>query len=197
MDPQWQTIMSALKKVQHREHVPDFLRRFGLRRICEVGVERGKNFQILLRAGPTLAVAVDAWRNDGQPAHNDSNTAQETLDSLHAAMAAKALADSRIRVQRMWSAEAAASWPDASFDYVYVDADHTYDGVRDDLRCWFPKVRAGGVLAGHDYRKENRRSPIRFGVVQAVTEFLQAHGLQEYFHVSAEKWPSWFVLKIK
>jgi hypothetical protein len=41
--------------------------------------------------------------------------------------------------------------PDASLDYVYVDARHDYCGVKEDLEAWWPKLRRGGILAGHDY----------------------------------------------
>ena len=49
------------------------------------------------------------------------------------------------------SEENAVRWPDESFDFVYIDGDHSYAGFSADLKMWWPKVKQGGFLAGHDY----------------------------------------------
>ena len=53
-----------------------------------------------------------------------------------------------------------------SIDFVYIDAEHDYNSVKQDLSVWFPKVKIGGFLAGHDYNKE--QFP---GLVKAVCDF--------------------------
>ena len=45
---------------------------------------------------------------------------------------------------------AAAGMPSA-LDYVFLDAAHDYESIRDDIAAWWPKIKAGGWLAGHDY----------------------------------------------
>ena len=40
---------------------------------------------------------------------------------------------------------------DEYFDFVFIDADHKYESVKQDIEDWYPKVRKGGILAGHDY----------------------------------------------
>lgn len=60
--------------------------------------------------------------------------------------------------------EKASSYRDGSLDFVFLDADHSYEGTRDQLLAYIPKIKPGGVLAGHDY--ENGHP----GVVQAVKE---------------------------
>ena len=57
----------------------------------------------------------------------------------------------RARILRNTSVAAAATFADASVDFVFIDARHTYDAVSEDLRAWWPKIRPGGILAGHDY----------------------------------------------
>lgn len=49
------------------------------------------------------------------------------------------------------SVEAAAKYPDQSLDYVFIDAEHSYEAVTKDIEAWYPKVKAGGTIAGHDY----------------------------------------------
>lgn len=62
------------------------------------------------------------------------------------------------------SVEAAGCYRDASLEFVFIDADHTYEGVKRDIQAWLPKIKSGGILAGHDFRWE--------GVGRAVRELL-------------------------
>jgi len=52
---------------------------------------------------------------------------------------------------RMTSVEAAATYADNSLDFVFIDADHAYESVREDIIAWWPKVKKGGIISGHDY----------------------------------------------
>ncbi|NIT59155.1 MAG: hypothetical protein GWN00_23910, partial [Aliifodinibius sp.] len=51
------------------------------------------------------------------------------------------------------TSEQAAEWeiPDGMLDFVYIDADHRFDHVMQDIILWFKKIRRGGILSGHDY----------------------------------------------
>ena len=55
---------------------------------------------------------------------------------------------------------------DRSLDLVFIDGDHSYGAVKADIEAWWPKVKFGGVLAGHDYRGKFA------GVCKAVNEVL-------------------------
>lgn len=52
---------------------------------------------------------------------------------------------------RATSLEASKLYEDNSLDFVFIDAAHDYDNVKADLAAWFPKVKEGGILAGHDW----------------------------------------------
>lgn len=58
----------------------------------------------------------------------------------------------------------ADEFQDGSLDLVYLDADHSYAAVKADIAAWFPKVKPGGIFAGHDF------SDSYPGVRQAVEE---------------------------
>lgn len=60
----------------------------------------------------------------------------------------------------------AINWPERSLDFVYIDGLHEYESVKQDIEVWLPKIRAGGIIAGHDY---NAGFP---GVERAVKEVL-------------------------
>lgn len=64
------------------------------------------------------------------------------------------------------SIEASKDFEDKSCDVVYIDMDHRYEAVKQDIEKWLPKVKSGGYIAGHDY------APYEWdGVVKAVDEF--------------------------
>ena len=52
---------------------------------------------------------------------------------------------------RMSSMEAVKKFQDESLDFVFIDGSHEYEDIKDDIISWLPKVKRGGVLAGHDY----------------------------------------------
>jgi predicted O-methyltransferase YrrM len=66
---------------------------------------------------------------------------------------------------RDWSVEASKRYADDSLDFVFIDAAHDYDNVKADINAWYPKVKRGGHIAGHDYSADWP------GVRQAVDEY--------------------------
>ena len=70
--------------------------------------------------------------------------------------------------------EAARRFDDAHFDWVYIDGDHTYEGVRGDLVAWVPKVKAGGLVMCDDYVEGQW---FQGGVKRAVDEYVAEKNL--------------------
>jgi predicted O-methyltransferase YrrM len=63
------------------------------------------------------------------------------------------------------SVEAAKQFDDNSLDFVYIDAAHDYESVRQDILTWLPKVKKGGYIGGHDFRFDEN-----IGVYEAVND---------------------------
>jgi predicted O-methyltransferase YrrM len=61
--------------------------------------------------------------------------------------------------------EAAKLFDDNSVDFVFLDADHSYESVKKDIESWLPKIKKGGMISGHDYHNP-------CGVKKAVDELL-------------------------
>lgn len=61
-----------------------------------------------------------------------------------------------------FSVKASAFFENNFFDFVYVDADHSYESAIEDIRAWMPKIKLSGAIGGHDYNGE--------GVKKAVNE---------------------------
>jgi hypothetical protein len=70
------------------------------------------------------------------------------------------------------SVKAADLYADNSLDFVFIDAAHDYDNVTADVKAWLPKVREGGILAGHDYG----HSPVARAVHDVLGDIAVVHG---------------------
>lgn len=136
--------------------------------IAEVGVWKGDSVCHLASRLPHATVyAVDLWENTYRYRHlpklqSQVPTVYESFASNVARWGVK-----NIKPVQGISWEVADSFEDESFDFVYIDADHSYEAVVKDIRAWLPKVKRGGFLAGHDY--DNPKHP---GVKTAVDELL-------------------------
>jgi predicted O-methyltransferase YrrM len=70
------------------------------------------------------------------------------------------------------SVETARQFADNSIAFAFIDAAHEYPAVQRDILAWWPKVKPGGILSGHDYGGD------WVGVTQAVNEFVKEHKLE-------------------
>ncbi len=120
----------------------------------EVGVFKGEFSRVLLRTWRCSSlVSVDPWREFPSTEYmNSCNLSQADHDlNYQGTMERLRPFGQRSRILRGTSLEAATEFADLSLDFVYLDAQHHYEAVRDDLELWHPKVKRGGVPGGHDY----------------------------------------------
>ncbi len=191
-------ILTALKQIERRADIPMFLRRFGLNnRICEVGVRFGYHLRQLLACDPTLAIGVDIWKDTGKEGQNDTGMSQRRLDGIYQNVFHEFMFDPRVKLFRGFSVGAASVVDDFSLDFCYLDADHTKTGCWNDLNAWWPKVRRGGMLAGHDYVNTKAKVGVDFGVIEAVADFRKKKKIpDEWFHVTSVDYCSWMIMKL-
>ena len=140
--------------------------------LVEIGVAYGRSIAVLAQHADQSAriYGVDPWVDF----MGGDNLPPEVFESLRAhgspqqaCVANLTRCGLRDRVELVLGTSAWAStlFDDASCDLVFIDGDHRYESVREDIRAWRPKVRPGGLLAGHDYTLQNFP-----GVVRAVEE---------------------------
>jgi predicted O-methyltransferase YrrM len=182
-----------------RDEFPEMLLALGLTDTAvEVGTYRGAFAHHWLLHWPGTLYCVDAWQH--RPAADDllNHTQSEMDECFEQAKARLAEFAHRNVIIRQWSLAAAARFAieEEEFDAVYLDAAHDYDSVVADLAAWYPLVKSGGILAGHDYLNGTCAEgwPADFGVKQAVDEFAAREGLT--IHTTThESFPTWWVNK--
>jgi len=158
-----------------------FMEKYQCYDVCEVGVRNGTNFEKMIEHGPALAVAVDSWIDDGNVGNNDRGYEQDELDKQYETFKEKMKDKPNVEIIREYSHKASRGFTNNFFDLVYIDANHTFEGCYQDLVDWYPKVKKGGIISGHDYEPreaKTRKGRIRFGVVEAVDKFAKENNLE-------------------
>jgi len=168
----------------------------------EVGVYDGRLSQYLLRQHLNLTLLmVDRWAPvapDHRYALSGSEIAKHSADGWsdvqNKARSAVAFAGPRAVLMRGESVEIARTMFPGVLDFAFIDADHSYEGVKEDLEAWWPAVRPGGFIGGHDWDHPETHiggSPEKrkWGVQQAVHEFFPGRGIE------LGKNRTWFVRK--
>jgi hypothetical protein len=142
----------------------------------------------MIKKNPTLAVAVDSWIDDGLVSRNDGKFSQEELDKQYQDFISSVSDKPFVKVYRKYTFDAVKRFKDNIFDLIYVDADHSYEGCLRDIEDWYPKVKKGKFLIGDDYMPyEGRHKDIKFGVIEAVNEFVTKNNLR-LFEVRNHGW---------
>ena len=184
--------------VRTRKELPIILNKRGLiGKGVEVGIWKGQFSEFLLNnwKGKKL-YSVDPWKNFSADEYLDEmNIKQVAFDEIYNGV--KQLLSkysNRSEIIRDVSVNAALQFEDHSLDFVYLDGRHHYEGVKEDIECWFPKVKQNGIICGHDYLN-TIIGETHFGVKQAVDEFAAAKSLKVLV-TDKDEFPSWFILKI-
>ena len=190
-------------QVSSRDELPRLLndlKLFG--KGVEIGVQSGfYSRQILLESKLETLYSVDPWIHFPSEEYVDiANISQEEQNGLYL-QTIKLLMRFKTRsvCMRLTSEDAANVFQKDFFDFVYIDANHSYEGCKRDINLWWSKLRSGGVFAGHDYVPDGLygigNKPTEFGVMAAVNEFMTLNNLKLYTTKEDHLFLSWYVIK--
>src|SRR3989344_2677184 len=188
---------NIITKILSRDQLPALLRELNLNGLgAEVGVCQGEYSKVIL-AGSNLAklYSIDSWKEYPPTEYRDINNLSQEKHDLNWRLTRETLASfgTRSEILRLSSAEAALHFPDASLDFIYIDANHGYRECAADLASWWPKLKPRGIFAGHDFVPYGIYEQGEFGVQRAVIEFVNKYG-QEFF-LTQDSWPTWCLRK--
>lgn len=124
----------------------------------------------ILNSGKSISLlAIDTWM--GSPEHDNKKDMFPQFSRNMLPVAGLGILDT----MQTDSVKAATAFSPRSFEFVYIDAAHDYDSVKADIHAWWPIVKIGGYIGGHDYSESWP------GVVRAVDEFFSDKGAFETF----------------
>ena len=158
---------------------------------AEIGVREGRFsqlFEMHWRGNIYLIDPYIYYPDDEYP--ETDKYSQSENDELYFNLIRAHAHNPKVNVLRMTSLDAAPHFPDGSFDFVYIDANHTEKHVSADIAVWWPKIRLGGILCGHDYIPNNS-----WCSVQSVVNDFSASQKLPLCITCEPDFPSWVIQK--
>ena len=157
--------------LQNRQALANYFTLSRFAQDAEIDMDDGIYARTLLERNAQLKlIAVDPWDAGG-----GNRRGEESFVATYTALA-QFIQLERVDILRMSSQDAATLFADGALDFVFIDAAHDYDSVSQDIALWAPKVRAGGIVSGHDYYTV-KNGPVKSGVMRAVDEYVASHGI--------------------
>jgi hypothetical protein len=176
------------KVINSRGDLPAFFSENGYQKGIEVGVYRGDYSNCIVNGWKGILYLIDGWKHL-EHYQDTCNVTDLSHEENYQYVKQRFSGNDNVIIIRKLSHEAVLDFADGSLDWIYIDANHAYEAVKGDLEIWYPKVRSGGTISGHDYF-DNGAS---YGVKRAVDEFFTKLGLQ--VSQTREQYQSWWVIK--
>ncbi|MGE0671085.1 MAG: class I SAM-dependent methyltransferase [Parachlamydiales bacterium] len=162
----------------------------------ELGTFLGTGTTALFYGAGVNLICVDHWKGNEFDPFMQSVSPKYDLFAICSNNVKQYDHENRIILLESDSLQASKQFPDHTFDLIFIDADHTYEGVLADLKVWYSKVKPGGIICGHDCEGRPKNFPfynfsdwalkgkdwddllkIHPGVMRAVDEFFHGQAL--------------------
>jgi hypothetical protein len=173
-----------------RADLADLFNALGYTTGAEVGVEQGAFSSILLAGNARLYLyCVDAWKAyRGYRDHVRQEKLNRFLETTITVLSDYGAEKERWEIIRAYSMDAVRKFSAGQLDFVYVDANHSFDYIMQDLIEWNKRVKVGGMVCGHDYirRKAETERSSQCDVVKAVQAYTNAHKIHPWYTTSGD-----------
>jgi len=136
---------------------------FPLKTVVEVGSYVGDSTEIFSNNFDNV-VAIDPWKNSYDD--KDGSSYLYPMNMIEAQFDELVKSKGNIKKIKTTSVKGAKQYKDESLDMVYIDAVHQYKNVVEDMKVWYPKIKYGGILSGHDF------TPNFPGCMKAIKEYI-------------------------
>lgn len=141
---------------------------------AEIGVFEGEFSKLIINTiQPQKFYMVDLFTGSMISGDKNGNNMKTiSLDESYNQLSEQYKSNNNVNVYKGKSEDFFKELDDNSLDFIYIDGDHSYGGVKIDLQNAFYKVKGGGLICGHDYTRRFQ------GVVDAVNEFVSEHNFE-------------------
>ena len=131
--------------------------------VAEIGVDKGDfSAQILIYNQPKKLHLIDIWDTER---YNKEKRKEVELKFE------KEIISQNVVINLGYSTKVVDIFEDSYFDWIYIDTNHSYETTKEELKLYSPKMKKGGIIAGHDYVVGFWNGLVKFGVIEAVNEF--------------------------
>jgi hypothetical protein len=197
--------------VKIRNEFPHLLNTLNYSSGIELGVFKGEFSKVILNNWSGTLYLIDVWRPLPVEEYDDVSNNQYHSNAYSDVINNIKEYEDRAFMLRMSSKDAIEIFEDQSLDFIYIDANHTYESAREDIKLWYPKIKFGGMISGHDYlpqylfdqRPNEKNIPIlngeekdyvgMFGINHAVNEFVVKYNLK--LNLTNEFYSTWWTIK--
>lgn len=154
-------------KIQYRGELNKLFDFYSLpKRVAEIGTAEGRFALEMYNWGVNELYLVDIWET--MPFIEGCGSFEQSWHDDNYKKVKELFHDKEnVRITKGFSHKMSELIPDEHLGLVYIDGDHTYSGVKADIKYWWPKLCEGGIMAFHDYMNGS------YGVQRAVTEHMQ------------------------
>jgi hypothetical protein len=181
----------------------------GFKTGAEIGVLKGKYSERLLRGIDGLKLfCIDPWEVYDNYIECHNKEAQTLYDSFFEETKER-LKGKNVEIIRKFSLDAVKDFKDNSLDFVFIDGNHSFRPVIDDIEEWEKKVRKGGIISGHDYWNSIEQdklyklyeptTPIErlklCQVKDAIKAWTATNKISPWFITTGDKCNSWLYVK--
>lgn len=184
-----------------RDDLPEFFVKMGYKKGAEIGVYKGEFSEKFAKAGLELS-AIDPWRVYKDFIHPKG---QDRLDFQFEHTQRVLAPFPNAKIIRKTSMEAVEDFKDESLDFVYIDGNHEFRYVAEDISEWAKKVRKGGIVSGHDYfYHKSGTGKDHWHVAYVLKAYIGAFGISRWFLLGSkdvvpgetrDTWRSWMFIK--
>ena len=184
---------SPLRLRYKRNEMAEMFRDLGYRTGAEIGVYTGEYSEMLCMKNPELHLyCIDPWMIYDSEEIEPFSQNQLALTIFYEETK-KRLDPYNTTIMRKESVRALKEFEADSLDFVYIDANHDYKHMSEDLEGWAQKVRSGGIVSGHDYGHFKHRDR-NIQTKRAIDEYVEKHGIT-LFLVNQNYQTTWFFVK--
>jgi hypothetical protein len=183
----------------NRNDLPLFLKETGRLIGAEIGVDHGEYTEEFCKSGLKI-FAIDPWLY-----YKDYLRSQEGMDLICKDAEKRLKPYPNCTIIRKTSMDALSEVEDESLDFVYIDGNHWFKYVAEDLVEWTKKVKKGGIVAGHDYFLSTSTSNVGTCHVRFIVDaFVRAYRIKNFFVLGTkiseegekrDKYRSWMFIK--
>jgi len=163
----------------------------------EIGVREGTTF---IKRVPKVqhAVAIDCWDLFTRPSQNDMNRSKSEALSQYTSLLARHKDNKNVSIYKAFSNDTTVlnMFDYGYFDVIFIDGDHSYEGVKEDLNNWWNKCNT--LFCGHDYMLQPVKwNGVECGVKTAVDEFVleNSNNIHKFSVNTQSNNPTWFIWK--